>query len=104
MTSEAILAFRLIRREQELRSAVIDSPPHSNSTEPLQTHGPARGFGPWSKAIRQESAKWGLFLTMIVFIYLLKDQVAEVLAGLSFLVWVVLNRRTEGIKCASTIV
>jgi protein-S-isoprenylcysteine O-methyltransferase Ste14 len=45
VTLEAILAFRLIRREQELRSAVIDWPPHSNSTEPLQTHGPAPGFG-----------------------------------------------------------
>jgi protein-S-isoprenylcysteine O-methyltransferase Ste14 len=69
---EAIRTFRLIRREQELRSAVNDSPADSKSTEALQSHRPTPGFGLWSKAIREESAKWGLLLTMIVFIYLLQ--------------------------------
>jgi hypothetical protein len=45
----------------------------------------------WLEALRSEAVKWGLFLTMIVFTITLKDRVAEVLAGLSVLVWIILN-------------
>jgi len=40
----------------------------------------------WLRAFLQEATKWGIFLTMIVFVITLKDRVAEVLAVVSFLV------------------
>jgi len=93
LTGEAIVFFRLIRREQEFRSAETHQAANPNSTPLLVLQGgPVSTCGPmWSKAFRQESAKWGLFLTMIVFTILLRDRIAEALAGLSFLVWVLLN-------------
>jgi protein-S-isoprenylcysteine O-methyltransferase Ste14 len=97
VTGEAIVSLRLVRRERALRSAGTPEPADSNSTQLLPSYRrPApNNFAPtWKKAFRQESAKWGLFLTMIVFILLLRDRVAEVLAGLSFLVWVLLNYRS----------
>jgi hypothetical protein len=45
----------------------------------------------WGDALRQEFSKWGLAFTMIVFTVTLKDRLAEVLAGASFLFWLVLN-------------
>jgi hypothetical protein len=53
---------------------------------------PAKGDAPdWKKAFRREPAKWGLFLTMIIFTVLLVDRVAEVLALASLGFWVLLN-------------
>jgi hypothetical protein len=45
-----------------------------------------------SNALRAESAKWGIFVTMIVFTLLLIDRVADVLVLASLAVWAVLNR------------
>jgi protein-S-isoprenylcysteine O-methyltransferase Ste14 len=93
LTGEAIAFFRLIRREKELRSAETHQPAHPIPAQLLVSPGvppPGRG-AMWTKAFRQESGKWGLFLTMIVFTILLRDRVAEILAGLSFLAWVLLN-------------
>jgi hypothetical protein len=42
-------------------------------------------------ALRQESLKWGLCLTLVVFTITLTDRLAEILAGLSVLVWLTLN-------------
>jgi hypothetical protein len=44
-----------------------------------------------SKALRVESAKWGIFVTMIVFTLILVDRVADVLVLLSLALWAVLN-------------
>jgi hypothetical protein len=44
--------------------------------------------------MREESAKWGIFLTMVVFTSLLIDRVAELLAVASLLVWAALNYST----------
>jgi hypothetical protein len=53
---------------------------------------PTKGDAPnWKRAFRQESAKWGLFLTMIVFTVLLVDRIAEILALASLLLWLLLN-------------
>jgi hypothetical protein len=53
---------------------------------------PAKGDAPnWKQALRQESAKWGLFLTMIIFTVLLVDRVAEILAVASPLLWLLLK-------------
>ncbi|HEX4810976.1 MAG TPA: hypothetical protein VH325_18705 [Bryobacteraceae bacterium] len=49
----------------------------------------------WSGAFRIEAAKWGILLTMIVFTITLNDRVAEVLAGTSALVWMLLNARRQ---------
>jgi hypothetical protein len=75
VTGETVVYFRLIRRERENRTA------RGTRTS-------------WGKAFREESAKWGLFVTMIVFTLLLRDRVAEVLAVVSFLIWVLLNWKT----------
>lgn len=42
-------------------------------------------------ALRKESAKWGLVVTMIVFTMTLRDSIAEVLAIVSLVVWALLN-------------
>ena len=46
---------------------------------------------PWPIAIRRESAKWGLALTMLVFSITLIDRVAEGLAAASVIAWALLN-------------
>ncbi|MGO9323243.1 MAG: hypothetical protein ACLP07_01665 [Terracidiphilus sp.] len=48
----------------------------------------------WLGAIREESAKWGIFVTMVVFTWLLIDRVAEYLAIASLLMWAALNCKT----------
>jgi hypothetical protein len=52
-------------------------------------------------AFREEAVKWGILITMIVFVTTLRDRVAEYLAGASFLVGLILNapffNRSRGI-------
>jgi len=84
--AEAIIFVRLARRESSLAGS------DSNARQPLEADASIPGFNAdWGKAIRQESAKWGLFLTMIVFTVLLQDGLAEILAVASLAVWAVLN-------------
>jgi hypothetical protein len=45
----------------------------------------------WPRAFRREAAKWGIFITMIVFSITLIDRVADILASVSVLTWVILN-------------
>jgi hypothetical protein len=45
----------------------------------------------WLEAVKTESGKWGLFVTTIIFVATLNDRVAESVAGLSVVVWVLLN-------------
>lgn len=42
-------------------------------------------------AIRRQSAKWGLFLTMLIFTLTLNDRVGEILAAASVALWAFLN-------------
>lgn len=91
VAGEAILVLRLIQREKHLRSLTsIDS---SNEEKPptVQRYVLPAGSPAWRRALRLESGKWGLFLTMIVFTALLQDRVAEMLAMISLLVWLALN-------------
>jgi hypothetical protein len=96
---EAVIVVRLIGREEEVReqeAGVTELPPTVAGEAPTsqslrQPNELARGRSVWGNAIRKESGKWGLFVTMIVFTLLLRDRVAEILAGLSFLIWAVLN-------------
>jgi hypothetical protein len=89
VAGEAILATRLIRREQESDDLESAKP---GLTEP-NSFAQALLRPNWGNAFRQESGKWGLFLTMIVFTCLLNDRVAEALAAGSVLIWIMLNWR-----------
>jgi hypothetical protein len=45
----------------------------------------------WGSAFRIEAVKWGILITMIVFVITLRDRVAEYLAAASFLIGALLN-------------
>ena len=45
----------------------------------------------WKHSLRKEASKWGLAITMIAFTLTLRDRLAEILAGASFLLWLALN-------------
>lgn len=78
---ESVLALRLILLERSSgREQNLPGAPHAS----------------WLRAVREESAKWGIFLTMVVFTSLLIDRVAELLAVASLLVWAALNFRSFG--------
>jgi hypothetical protein len=89
VAGEALRLFRLMRREDDQtrnvwRDPSLFSPPPASS--------PQAKFNPqWRSALRQEAGKWGLLLTMIVFVITLKDRLAEVLASASLLTGLLLN-------------
>jgi protein-S-isoprenylcysteine O-methyltransferase Ste14 len=96
VAGQALLDFRLIRRAQEDLQRAADSPQTLSRVPRLLPSFrpclPTKGDAPnWTPAFRQESAKWGLFLTMIIFTVSLVDRVAEVLALASLLLWLLLN-------------
>ena len=83
---EALRVFRLIRRDaQNSREVPLSAPRSLARPGAEQTH---RG---WGKAFRREAVKWGILVTMIVFVITLKDRYAEFLAVGSFLVGTFLN-------------
>jgi hypothetical protein len=45
----------------------------------------------WGKAFQKEAVKWGILLTMIVFVITLTDKIAEYMIAASFLVGLLLN-------------
>jgi hypothetical protein len=80
---EAFRVFRLSRRAQDYAqnaAAPLSLSPTANERR-LQ----------WKSAFRQEAVKWGILLTMIIFVMTLKDRVAEVLAIASLLVGLLFN-------------
>ena len=86
---EALRILRLVPRD---RDHVSNSRHPSPGNAPL----PAATMGrdpTWSPAIRREIVKWGILLTMIVFVVTLQDRQADVLVGLSFLLGVLCNSR-----------
>jgi hypothetical protein len=77
---EALRVFRLICRD----AANSQQPPLS---APRSLARPAEEANPsWRKAFRREAVKWGILVTLIVFVITLKDGYAEFLAVASFLV------------------
>ena len=49
---------------------------------------PAAGLKPrWGQAFRGEAFMWGFFLTMVAFTLTLQDRVAEMLAGVTLVLW-----------------
>jgi hypothetical protein len=84
VAGEAFRVFRLMQRSEDHAQKLVQS---SFSTPPA-----ASERGPeWRNAFRQEAVKWGILLTMIVFVTTLKDRVAEVLAAACFLVGLLFN-------------
>jgi hypothetical protein len=78
VAGEALRLFRLMRREDD-------------QTRPLASSPQAKSKPQWRRALRQEAGKWGMLLTMIVFVITLKDRLAEVLATASLLTGLFLN-------------
>jgi hypothetical protein len=76
VAGEALRLFRLMRREYD--QTPVSSPQAKSNAQ-------------WRKALRQEAGKWGMLLTMIVFVITLKDRLAEVLAATSLLTGLLLN-------------
>jgi hypothetical protein len=76
VAGETVLIFRLVLLER------------SFDTAPVSAAIPKPSL---SNALRVESAKWGIFVTMIVFTLILVDRVADVLVLLSLAPWAVLN-------------
>jgi hypothetical protein len=88
VSGETPRIFRLMQREDpRTRNLLLHMPPAS----PLIPPAAQEFHSGWGKAFRQETVKWGLFLTMVVFVITLKDRLAEVLAAASFLIGLLLN-------------
>lgn len=73
VVGEALRLYRLMLRE------------HDQDYSPAGA-GAESGDAMWRRAVLREATKWGIFLTMIVFVITLKDRTAEILAVVSFLV------------------
>jgi hypothetical protein len=58
---------------------------------PLSHHRSEVPHSVWGTAFRVEAVKWGILITMVVFVVTLTDRVAEYMAGASFLVGFLLN-------------
>jgi hypothetical protein len=70
VSGESLRLFRLSRRDDE------------SPTTPAPT---------WGYASRKEAVKWGILVTMLVFLTTLRDRHADILAIASFLVGLLLN-------------
>jgi hypothetical protein len=95
VAGDVLLVYRLIRRTDELDETATSPevrlrlPRLLPSVRPCF---PAKGLFPnWKIGFRQESAKWGLFLTMIIFTIQLIDRVADYLVLASLLLGLLLN-------------
>lgn len=73
-------AFRLLRLAR-----------HDNDQPPLGSAPQRQTESAWGQAIRRETIKWGILITMIVFVITLKDRHAEILAAASFLAGLLFN-------------
>jgi hypothetical protein len=89
VAGEALRVFRLIQREDPRTRNLLQ---HTLPTvSPLIPPAAQEFHSGWGKVFRQEAVKWGLFLTMVVFVITLKDRLAEILAAASFLIGLLLN-------------
>jgi hypothetical protein len=85
---ELVRIVRLVRRENaETR------PGQTSDARPAEVQ-PNWKAAKWGVVIRQQAAKWGMFVSMIVFMITLKDRLVEILACSSGGVWAILNLPT----------
>jgi hypothetical protein len=89
VAGEALRVFRLIQREDPRARNFLQHP--LPAVSPLIPPAAQESRSRLGKAFRQEAVKWGLSLTMVVFVITLKDRLAEVLAAASFLIGLLLN-------------
>jgi hypothetical protein len=88
VAGETLRVLRLHKRRQDqVRGSELATSVHASS--PTLPGGDKRH--PLGNAFLQEAAKWGLTLTMVVFVITLNDRIAEVSAGASFLIGTLLN-------------
>jgi len=88
---EAIRIFRLMQREDAAAGYLSRRP--SCIVCLLADARRSERRPAWGDAFRHEAVKWGLLITMIVFVITLKDRLAEILAATSFLAGLLLNTR-----------
>jgi hypothetical protein len=89
VSGEALRVFRLIGRADNRAPNFQQNSWHGPA---LVEPAPEKQFGSsWAMASRKEAVKWGIFLTMIVFVITLQDRPAEYLAAASFLIGLPLN-------------
>jgi len=92
---EALLVYRLLLRDRD--SATADRGRKYLSSVPLlfpslHPRFPAHGSeARWGEAFRRAASKWGFAASMIVFTWTLRDRIAEIGGGVSFLIWFALN-------------
>lgn len=87
VVGEALRLFRLTRREHdEVQNLRLRPSPISRTQAMRKDSSPE-----WTKALRQEAAKWGLVLTMILFIITLQDRLADILVAASLLLGLLFN-------------
>ena len=89
VAGETLRIVRLIRREDPQAQNFLEHP--LTAASPLLPSAGQEFHSRLGKAIRQEAVKWGLFLTMVVFVITLRDRLVEVLAAASFLIGLFLN-------------
>ena len=88
---EALRILRLVvRNHDRVQSSRQHSLPEPAELAPMAAE--EIHFG-WRKAVRQEAVKWGILVTMIIFVITLRDRYADVLAAASFLFGNLLNAR-----------
>lgn len=82
VAGEGLRLLRLARRDRsEFQSA------HLNPASDQRTSPPPQ----WPHAFRLQAAKWGIFITMILFSIMLTDRLAEIMALVSVTAWMILN-------------
>ena len=86
VAGEALRLLRLMRRKDESRGDLRQQP-KPRVSDPSRSEGPLL----WKMAFRREVVKWGVVVTMIVFVIALIDRIAEILLLVSFLVGLLLN-------------
>jgi hypothetical protein len=92
VAGETIRVLRLIRSPDPSTHAQKPEPKEASVLRMRRTD-PTPPTPQWSRALRQEAAKWGLLLAMVVFTITLRDRLAKVLAGASVLVSTLLALR-----------
>lgn len=82
VVGESLRLLRLALRNRNEFQSAASKPAARQSTPPPPD---------WPRALRNQAAKWGIFVTMILFSVLLIDRVAEMMAAASVLIWMLLN-------------
>jgi hypothetical protein len=82
VAGEGLRLLRLARRDRsEFQSGPLNKASDQRTSPPPQ----------WPRAFRLQAAKWGVFITMILFSIMLTDRLAETMAVASVFIWMLIN-------------